>query len=103
MFRACAVRTRVCVVAYVAFSGEAPGAIPPLRGVGLANLIDLYDGASPCGSVHIRNKTVVGERLALAVCVLKPGFYATARCCTTVGNKVASLLGQSDPFLLSRL
>ena len=34
--------------------------IPTLRKVGLANLIDLYDAGSPCGAVHIRNKTVVG-------------------------------------------
>ena len=25
---------------------------------------DLYDAGSPCGAVHIRNKTAVGERLA---------------------------------------
>ena len=40
------------------------GAIKALKAVGLANLVDLYDAGSPCGQVHIRNKTVVGERLA---------------------------------------
>lgn len=34
------------------------------RGAYLATTIDLYDATSPCGSVHIRNKTAVGERLA---------------------------------------
>ena len=28
--------------------------------------IDLSDPGSPCGNVHIRNKTAVGERMALA-------------------------------------
>lgn len=31
----------------------------------LTNTIDLYDAHSPCGAVHIRNKTAVGHRLAL--------------------------------------
>ena len=39
-------------------------------GVGVANLIDLGDATSPCGAVHIRNKTMVGERLAAAALAL---------------------------------
>ena len=31
----------------------------------LSVTIDLYDAQSPCGAVHIRNKTAVGARLAL--------------------------------------
>lgn len=42
------------------------GAVKSLKAVGIANLVDLYDAGSPCGQVHIRNKTVVGERLAEA-------------------------------------
>jgi len=34
--------------------------------VGVTVGIDLYDAGSPCGNVHIRNKTAVGERMALA-------------------------------------
>jgi len=40
--------------------------VPRITNVGVANLIDLFDAGSPCGSVHIRNKTMVGERLAAA-------------------------------------
>lgn len=49
-------------------SGQAP--VPALNNVGVANLIDLFDQTSPCGAVHIRNKTTVGERLARAALAL---------------------------------
>ena len=35
--------------------------------------IDLSDPDSPCGCVHIRNKTAVGERMALAARALAFG------------------------------
>jgi sialate O-acetylesterase len=35
--------------------------------------IDLSDPGSPCGCVHIRNKTAVGERMALAARALAFG------------------------------
>jgi hypothetical protein len=47
-----------------------PNVLPILPNVGIANLVDLYDAGSPCGSVHIRNKTMVGERLAAAALAL---------------------------------
>ena len=50
-------------------AGTATG-VPIIPNVGIANLIDLYDAGSPCGSVHIRNKTTVGERLAQAALAL---------------------------------
>jgi hypothetical protein len=39
---------------------------PPLANVGVAIITDLADPHSQCGSVHIRNKTAVGERTAKA-------------------------------------
>lgn len=41
---------------------QAVAAVP---GAYLTTTIDLYDANSPCGAVHIRNKTAVGTRLAL--------------------------------------
>ena len=40
----------------------AQQAATSLPGVGLAVTVDLYDKASPCGAVHIRNKSAVASR-----------------------------------------
>lgn len=64
-------------IVQLAPSGDSSGGIlrwsqkgatmdPELSGVGLAITIDLYDRHSPCGAVHIRNKTSVGKRIARA-------------------------------------
>eukprot|EP00039_Didymoeca_costata_P020200 m.340426 g.340426 ORF g.340426 m.340426 type:complete len:521 (+) comp19301_c0_seq1:20-1582(+) len=49
------------------WSQEAATSLP---GVGMAVTIDLSDPGSPCGAVHIRNKTAVGTRLAKATYAL---------------------------------
>eukprot|EP00755_Sulcionema_specki_P002628 Sspe_Gene.118943::Locus_113563_Transcript_1_1_Confidence_1.000_Length_1260::g.118943::m.118943/K05970/SIAE; sialate O-acetylesterase len=43
------------------------------RDVGLAVLVDLLDRTSPCGAVHIRNKTTVGARMARSALALGYG------------------------------
>ena len=50
-----------------AYDADAPPA------VGLTVGIDLADPTSPCGNVHIRNKTAVGARTALAARALAYG------------------------------
>jgi hypothetical protein len=57
------------------------GSTPPWTGAEAQELprvamtvgIDLSDPGSPCGNVHIRNKTAVGERMALAARALAYG------------------------------
>lgn len=66
-----------------AYSGEnralrwsQQGAVPPWSGlakVGMTVGLDLSDPTSPCGNVHIRNKSAVGERMALAARALGYG------------------------------
>ena len=58
------------------YSGDVPalrwsqqGAVAPwtaLPATAMTVGLDLYDQGSPCGNVHIRNKTAVGERMARA-------------------------------------
>jgi sialate O-acetylesterase len=44
-----------------------------LNGTGVAVAMDLYDEDSPCGAVHIRNKTAVAQRAAKASLALAYG------------------------------
>merc|ERR1719183_2618315 len=44
-----------------------------LKGTGVAVATDLYDKNSPCGAVHIRNKTAVAQRAAKASLALSFG------------------------------
>ena len=74
------------------------GDIPILTNVGIANLIDLYDAGSPCGSVHIRNKTAVGERLAAAALALS---YGRAANTTWNGAAPSSITMSSTAQLMS--
>mmetsp|Transcript_29908 Transcript_29908/g.69160 ORF Transcript_29908/g.69160 Transcript_29908/m.69160 type:complete len:528 (+) Transcript_29908:16-1599(+) len=48
-------------------------AVASLPNAGLAVGIDLADPGSPCHDVHIRNKTAVGQRLALAALAVSYG------------------------------
>lgn len=50
---------------------------PLLVNVGMSVAIDLYDKKSPCGAVHIRNKTAVGNRMARASLALAYGHDIT--------------------------
>lgn len=63
--------------------------------------IDLSDPGSPCGCVHIRNKTAVGERMALAARALAYGenvHYTgpVATKFTKVGNKLRILFSGAE-------
>ena len=49
---------------------QQPQQPQPQSNVGVVNLLDLMDRSSPCGSVHIRNKTAVGVRMAKAALAL---------------------------------
>ena len=53
------------------------GAAADLSNVHIGILTDLYDAGSPCGSVHIRNKTTVGARLSLGTLAMAYGVAST--------------------------